>query len=589
MHPTRSLLVLGLFAVFWSSSSTAANLSNGSLSVTIRDGNGAIDAVRFGGSDFYNAGTPVSNYGFQNGTSTVTFSRVTTDGSFQGPVAISSVTPVGSSVRVVGSYTGGGASVGFVRTYSLVPGLDVLEVQIELTNTGGSPVSLRWYDTFDPDQGSDLGRGFDTFNDVFEIEAGVRVGQATDTGGLSVVMGSRSPGSLVASGGPFEIGSGSELNAFFTSPVDGAGLRSDQGTHVGGAASLAPGASTTLVYYQAYGLTAEAARFAFLDASAQCFAIDAIDDLYQVINDGSAHDLLVLANDECSDDEPISIVTQPGDLVPDRGGAAITDGTKVTYVPASGFVGFEEFRYTAEDAGLEGGSGSPTVDRDTARVVVNVIEDLSPSAVDDEATTSQNQSVAIDVLANDAPGNPPNTLSVASPPANGNATVLPDGTIRYLPAFDFFGADAFDYQLTDANGDSSVATVSVGVFFVRGPVPIDVVTSDDGNNLNLAGGPGSGFSVAILSVGAFFDAPAQVDPLTLKLGPRQANIWGSAQVRDIDRDGDDDLLVKFLTEQTGIACGDTHVTLSGRTFESQPISGIDTINTFHCPRVRKRY
>ena len=89
--------------------------------------------------------------------------------------------------------------------------------------------------------------------------------------------------------------------------------------------------------------------------------------------------------------------------------------------------------------------------------------------------------------------------------------------------------------------------------------------------------------------GEFFEAPNLIDPLTLKFGPRQANIWGSPHVRDVDGDGDEDLLVKFLIQQTGIACGDTSASLSGRTFDFQSISGSDAINTFNCPRTRKRH
>jgi hypothetical protein len=143
--------------------------------------------------------------------------------------------------------------------------------------------------------------------------------------------------------------------------------------------------------------------------------------------------------------------------------------------------------------------------------------------------------------------------------------------------------------LTDANGDSDVATVTVGVFFVRGQVSIDIMPNSDGNNLNLRSGQGAGIDVAILSAGEFFDAPNLIDPLTLKFGPREGNIWGSPQVRDVDADGDDDLVVKFLIQQSGIACGDTHATVFGRTFDAQSISGMDAINTFNCPRVRKRH
>ena len=140
-------------------------------------------------------------------------------------------------------------------------------------------------------------------------------------------------------------------------------------------------------------------------------------------------------------------------------------------------------------------------------------------------------------------------------------------------------------RLTDANVDSDVATVTVGVFFVGGRVPIDIIP----DNLNLNTGQGAGIEIAILSVGEFFDAPNVIDPSSLKFGPRQANIWGRPRVRDVDGNGDGDLLVKFRMQQSGIACGDTQASLSGRTFELELISGTDTINTFNCPRVRKRH
>jgi hypothetical protein len=329
-----------------------------------------------------------------------------------------------------------------------------------------------------------------------------------------------------------------------------------------------------------------------VSGTALCYAVDAIDDQFDVINDGSTAILPVLANEACNGDQPISVVQQTGDLDPDRGGVAITDGTRVSYTPASGFAGFEEFTYTAQDAGLAGGGNPPAVDRDSARVVVNVLGDLAPIAADDAATTQQGDAIVIDVLDNDTLGNgATNALAIQTQPAHGTLTIQADQTIRYAPNYSFFGADTFEYRLTDQNGDSDVATVTVGVFFVSGQVPIDIMPNDAGNNLNLRSGPGSGFEVAILSVGPYFDAPAQADPLSLKFGPRQANIWGdTGRARDVNGDGYDDLVVKFLTDQTGIACGDTSASLNGRTFDYYGyLNGTDRVNTFNCPRARKRY
>jgi hypothetical protein len=119
-------------------------------------------------------------------------------------------------------------------------------------------------------------------------------------------------------------------------------------------------------------------------------------------------------------------------------------------------------------------------------------------------------------------------------------------------------------------------------------VDIDIMPSDPGNNLNLRAGKGATISVAILSA-ADFEASNLIDPSTLEFGPGKASMSGSPRVRDVDGDGDEDLLVKFPTDDAGIACGDTQARLSGYTFNSQSISGSDATNTFNCPRNRKRY
>ena len=66
----------------------AIELNNGELQVRIRENNGAIDGVTFGGRDFYNPGTPVSNFGLQVGTRRRTFVLNTTEGRKDRPVTI---------------------------------------------------------------------------------------------------------------------------------------------------------------------------------------------------------------------------------------------------------------------------------------------------------------------------------------------------------------------------------------------------------------------------------------------------------------------------------------------------------------------
>lgn len=89
----------------------------------------------------------------------------------------------------------------------------------------------------------------------------------------------------------------------------------------------------------------------------------------------------------------------------------------------------------------------------------------------------------------------------------------------------------------------------------RGVIPVSILTTDT------------------------FDA-TQVDATTLEFGPGEATIFHeNGHIADVDGDGDSDLTVHFKTSETGIACGDTEVMLSGQTFDGRFVSGSDSINT----------
>ena len=243
----------------------AGVITNGSLTITIREDNGAIDTALFGGSDYFNQGTHVSDYGFQNGTLTNTFHRNDTNGGTGQPVTVT-----GGTVAT-GTYTGGGLNIGFNRSYALVSGVNVLRVTTTLTNNatlGGGLIS--YFDTFDPDQGIAFALGFGTFNDVFAL-AGGTVGQASINAGPfqhTVIAGSLDARATVASGNPFQISNGTALNNFFSSPFDGNGAFADSGTHIGLRTNLNAGQSTTFVYDLAFGLTPASAQQDFITANA---------------------------------------------------------------------------------------------------------------------------------------------------------------------------------------------------------------------------------------------------------------------------------------------------------------------------------
>jgi len=190
----------------------------------------------------------------------------------------------------------------------------------------------------------------------------------------------------------------------------------------------------------------------------------------------------VLANDSDPDGDTLSV-----DSVTDgANGTVVTDGTTATYTPAANFNGVDTFTYTVSDG--NGGTDSATV-----TVTVEPVND-DPVAVDDSAATDEETLVSIDVLANDTDvDGDALTIQSVQDPANGTA-VINAGQIDYTPDAGFDGNESFDYTVSDGNGGTDTATVTVSVAVVNDPpnavddtattdedvaVTIDVLANDD--------------------------------------------------------------------------------------------------------------
>lgn len=106
--------------------------------------------------------------------------------------------------------------------------------------------------------------------------------------------------------------------------------------------------------------------------------------------------------------------------------------------------------------------------------------DAGPLAISDMAMVDEGNMVVIDVLINDDFGNNgpgSGAVEIMNPPANGQVTVNDNGTpndptddtVEYTPNPGFIGNDVATYQICDANGDCTQATINLTVnpLFVR--------------------------------------------------------------------------------------------------------------------------
>ncbi|XOV86664.1 MAG: Ig-like domain-containing protein [Pseudomonadota bacterium] len=153
----------------------------------------------------------------------------------------------------------------------------------------------------------------------------------------------------------------------------------------------------------------------------------------------------VLANDTGLGNGIASVTATQG-----TSGSTTISGTSVIYEPATGFGGSDTFSYTVTDT-----------DGDTATSTVSVFVDDTPVAVDDSVETNLNTALQIDVLANDTGlANTPLTVVVDTDVSNGTTSVT-DNLVTYTPPTDFGGTVSFTYLLTDADGDTASATVTI--------------------------------------------------------------------------------------------------------------------------------
>ena len=169
----------------------------------------------------------------------------------------------------------------------------------------------------------------------------------------------------------------------------------------------------------------------------------------------------VLANDFDADNNALTALFAS---TPTNGSLTLSSNGGFTYTPNTNFFGTDHFTYKANDGAADSGIATVTIN-------VAAVND-APLASNDSATTMQNIPVVINVLANDSDVDG-GTLAIVSftQGTSGSVGNNGNGNLTYTPNFNFAGSDSFGYTMTDGQGGTNSATVSLTVNTFVGSTP----------------------------------------------------------------------------------------------------------------------
>ncbi|PYF76563.1 DUF7507 domain-containing protein [Pedobacter nutrimenti] len=123
---------------------------------------------------------------------------------------------------------------------------------------------------------------------------------------------------------------------------------------------------------------------------------------------------------------------------------------------------------------------------ETNNTPTEIVVPKSPVAFDDKAEAKANQTIVINILANDDPGNSSfdkGSVQIVTPPQHGKVMVNSDGTVTYTPDPGYTGGDSFTYNVKDLYGyQTNTATVTLGLNFFDINIPNLITPNGDGIN-----------------------------------------------------------------------------------------------------------
>ncbi|MEH6406134.1 MAG: Ig-like domain-containing protein [Leeuwenhoekiella sp.] len=209
----------------------------------------------------------------------------------------------------------------------------------------------------------------------------------------------------------------------------------------------------------------------------------AFDDTFTVMEDSQENIFKILDNDDFGGDGPGAIVIS---VMPNNGSASVWDNNtpfdltddSVLYTPEDNFYGEDSLQYEISDN--DGQLSSATV-----TITINPDSTDEPTANNDSYTVAESsENNTFNILSNDNfGGDGAGNITITKMPTYGAAVINDNGSpdnvlddyIVYTPNSKFSGSDEIQYAISDIDGQSSSAIISI--LIAEDVPPVAIVSS----------------------------------------------------------------------------------------------------------------
>ncbi|MES1240141.1 MAG: Ig-like domain-containing protein [Acidobacteriota bacterium] len=174
---------------------------------------------------------------------------------------------------------------------------------------------------------------------------------------------------------------------------------------------------------------------------------------YATTNEDTPITLAVKNNDTDIDGDALNVIAV-GQAT--KGAVVLDAGGTVTYTPNANATGSDYFSYTVSD-------GNGGTDIGTVLMTIVGVND-PPDAVNDTASTNEDTVVSIFVRSNDNdPDGNALTITAVTQGSKGSVTINAGAHVIYTPVLNANGSDSFTYTISDGQGGTDTATVSMTI------------------------------------------------------------------------------------------------------------------------------